>query len=248
MRQVARAAGLPVSTTGDYFSGRHLPPDGRAEQLLGILRACGETDPAVLARWTSALQRAKRPPGRRPAGADAPYRGLARFEREDARWFFGREDVTDLLAALTDEENPLPLVLVGPSGAGKSSLLRAGLLPRLTGPVGLMEPAGTPLATLRATLAEVEDDAARPAVIVDQFEAVFTQCPDESERAEFVAEVCELAKSALVILALRADFYTHALRYPGLAAALQVPARRARPDDGGAGAPRDHGAGPAGPR
>ncbi len=175
----------------------------------------------MLARWTSALQRAKRPPGRRAAGADAPYRGLARFEREDARWFFGREDVTDLLAELTDEENPLPLVLVGASGAGKSSLLRAGLLPRLTGPVGLMEPAGTPLATLRATLAEVEDDAGRPAVIVDQFEAVFTQCPDESERAEFVAEVCELAKSALVILALRADFYTHALRYPGLAAALQ---------------------------
>ena len=105
VRQVARAAGLPVSTAGDYFSGRHLPPDGRAEQLLEILRACGEIDPAVLARWTSALQRAKRPPGRRPAGADAPYRGLARFEREDARWFFGREDVTDLLAALADEEN-----------------------------------------------------------------------------------------------------------------------------------------------
>ena len=56
---------------------------------------------------------------------------------------------------------------------------------------------------------------------MDQFEAVFTQCQDESERAEFVAEVCELAKASLVILALRADFYQHALRYPGLAAALQ---------------------------
>ena len=51
----------------------------------------------------SALQRAKRPPGRRPGGADAPYRGLAKFEREDSRWFFGREDVTDLLAAMADE-------------------------------------------------------------------------------------------------------------------------------------------------
>ena len=50
VRQVARAAGLPASTAGDYFSGRHLPADGRPEQLLGILRACGETDPAVLAR------------------------------------------------------------------------------------------------------------------------------------------------------------------------------------------------------
>src|SRR5580658_8335600 len=99
VRQVARAASLPISTAGDYFSGRHLPADGRPEQLAGILRACGETDPQVLARWASALQRARRPPGRRPGGADAPYRGLTRFEPEDARWFFGREDVTDLLAA-----------------------------------------------------------------------------------------------------------------------------------------------------
>ena len=131
VRQVARAAGSPVSTTGDYFSGRHLPPDGRPEQLSAILRACGETEPAELARWMSALQRARRPPGRRPGGADAPYRGLARFEREDARWFFGREDVTDLLAALADEkkdeEKQQPLILIGPSGAGKSSVLRAGL-------------------------------------------------------------------------------------------------------------------------
>jgi WD40 repeat protein/transcriptional regulator with XRE-family HTH domain len=224
VRQVARAAGLPVSTTGDYFSGRHLPADGRPEQLFGILRACGETDPAVLARWMSALQRARRPPGRRPGGADTPYRGLARFEREDARWFFGREDVTDLLAALADEEKPLPLVLVGPSGAGKSSVLRAGLVPRLTGPASLVEPADAPLTALRAALADLDasDNTARPAVIVDQFETVFTQCQDEAERREFVTEVCELAKTALVILALRADFYEHALRYPGLAAALQA--------------------------
>jgi hypothetical protein len=57
---------------------------------------------------------------------------------------------------------------------------------------------------------------------VDQFEAIFTQCQDEAERLEFVTEVCELAKTALVVLALRADFYGHALRYPELAAALQA--------------------------
>ena len=229
VRQVARAAGLPASTAGDYFSGRHLPADGRPEQLLGILRACGETDPAVLAMWMSALQRAKRPPGRRPGGADTPYRGLARFEREDSRWFFGREDVTDLLATMADEGAHLPLVLVGPSGAGKSSLLRAGLIPRLTGPVGLVEPAAAPLTALKGQLAELSaagdaasGDTARPTIIVDQFEAVFTQCQDEAERREFVTELCELASTALVILALRADFYGHALRYPGLAAALQA--------------------------
>ncbi len=224
VRQVARATGLPVSTAGDYFSGRHLPADGRPEQLFAILRACGETDPVLLARWTSALQRARRSPGRRPGGADAPYRGLARFEQDDARWFFGREDVTDLLAALAEEEESLPLVLVGASGAGKSSLLRAGLVPRLTGPVGLVEPTDAPLAALRAKLAELDTsgDGARPAIIVDQFEEVFTKCQDETERREFVTEVCQLAKTALVIVALRADFYEHALRYPALAAALQA--------------------------
>ncbi len=225
VRQVARAAGLPASTAGDYFSGRHLPADGRPEQLFGILRACGETDPAELARWVSALQRARRPPGRRPGGADAPYRGLARFERQDSRWFFGREDVTDLLAALADEDAQLPLVLVGPSGAGKSSLLRAGLIPRLSGPVGLVEPADAPLTALKGQLAELDaapGGTARPAIIVDQFESVFTQCQDEAERRQFVTELCDLASTTLVILALRADFYEHALRYPGLAAALQA--------------------------
>ena len=221
VRQVARAARLPVSTAGDYFSGRHLPPDGRPEQLLGILRACGETDPDVLERWMGALQRARRPPGRRPGGADTPYRGLARFEREDSRWFFGREDVTELLVTLAEEDSLLPLILVGPSGAGKSSVLRAGLIPRLAGPVALLEPADAPLAALRAQLAEL-DTARRPAIIEDQFESIFTQCPDEAERREFAAELCELAKTHLVILALRADFYEHALRYPELAAALQA--------------------------
>ena len=220
IRQVARAAGLPASTVGDYFSGRHLPADGRPEQLLGILHACGEDDPGRLARWKDALQRARRPPGRRPGGTEAPYRGLARFERDDSRWFFGREDVTDLLVTLAEEDQPLPLVLVGPSGAGKSSVLRAGLIPRLAGPVGLLEPGDAPLAALRAQVTDGPD--ARSAIVVDQFEAAFTQCQDDAERREFVAELCELAKTSLVVLALRADFYEHALRYPGLAAALQT--------------------------
>jgi transcriptional regulator with XRE-family HTH domain len=155
VRQVAREAGLPASTAGDYFTGRHLPADSRPEQLLGILRACGETDPAVLASWLSALQRAKRPAGRRPGGTETPYRGLARFEREDSRWFFGREDVTGRLAAMAAEDAQLPLVLIGPSGAGKSSLLRAGLMPRLAGPVALVEPADAPLAALKEQLAQL---------------------------------------------------------------------------------------------
>ena len=126
IRDVARASGVPVSTTGDYFSGRHLPAD--VQQLVRILEACGETDLTRIERWQAALQRARRSPGRR---TDTPYRGLARFETRDARWFFGREDVTEQLVSLAAQASALPLMLVGPSGAGKSSVLRAGLMPRL---------------------------------------------------------------------------------------------------------------------
>jgi transcriptional regulator with XRE-family HTH domain len=87
VRQVAKAAGLPASTAGDYFSGRHLPAPGQglgAESLRKILAACGESDPVRLGQWTEALGRARRPPGKRPAGkhmasGDAPYRGLASY-------------------------------------------------------------------------------------------------------------------------------------------------------------------------
>jgi WD40 repeat protein len=235
VRQVAKAAGLPVSTVGDYFTGRHLPAPGQgvgsygsygAESLHKLLAACGETDPVRLGRWTEALRRARRPAGKRAhgkdkAGGDAPYRGLASFGPQDAPWFFGREDVTQRLVELATGWGigagvGLPLIVVGPSGSGKSSLLAAGLTPQLTGPVTLFVPTATPAADLGAQLT-----AEARYVIVDQFEAVFTRCQDEEQRREFITAVCELAMKATVILALRADFYDQALRYPGLATALQ---------------------------
>ena len=62
-----------------------------------------------------------------------PYRGLASYRQQDARWFFGRERSTeDLVAQLRTAEKSGGLVmLVGASGAGKSSLLNAGLVPTL---------------------------------------------------------------------------------------------------------------------
>jgi WD40 repeat protein len=238
IRDVARASGVPVSTTGDYFSGRHLPADD--QQLVRILEACGETDVTRIARWQAALNRARRSPGRR---TDTPYRGLARFETQDARWFFGREDVTEQLVSLARQAFAMPLILVGPSGAGKSSVLRAGLLPRLralagtapdiAGPVAVLEPTSSPVSDLDARLTELTaarpesgtgpegSEEGRPALIVDQFEAIFTRCPDEAQRRDFITRLGDLARNALVVLALRADFYDHALRYPGLASALQ---------------------------
>ncbi|MFE5814035.1 AAA family ATPase [Streptomyces sp. NPDC056479] len=71
------------------------------------------------------------------AGGVCPYRGLASYRHEDARWFFGRERSTEaLIAQLRAVEKTGGLVmLVGASGAGKSSLLNAGLVPALRGGV-----------------------------------------------------------------------------------------------------------------
>ncbi|TQE16822.1 hypothetical protein Sipo8835_42690 [Streptomyces ipomoeae] len=67
------------------------------------------------------------------AGGVCPYRGLASYRQQDARWFFGRERSTEALVAqlrATEETGGL-VMLVGASGAGKSSLLNAGLVAAL---------------------------------------------------------------------------------------------------------------------
>ncbi len=56
---------------------------------------------------------------------------------------------------------------------------------------------------------------------MDQFEAVFTLCADEAGRSALISALCALAERTLVVLALRADFYGEAMRYPGLLRALQ---------------------------
>ena len=117
------------------------------------------TDQAQLSDWMSALNRIRRGPGRRPAAAPAPYRGLASFQPEDAAWFFGREDLTARLVGLaTAAPAPgVPLTVVGPSGSGKSSLLRAGLIPSLPDwprrRLALFTPGATPLRELARQLA-----------------------------------------------------------------------------------------------
>jgi WD40 repeat protein len=250
IREVAKAARTPLSTTGDCFSGKHLPLD--REQFARIIKACGETDPERVEAWQRALALLRRAPGRR---GGSPYRGLARFEAADERLFFGREDITELIAFLAEQQSDLPLMLVGASGAGKSSLLGAGLLPRLRAAaearkagsgerVAIYDLSVTGVPRLTALVAKAgasaepetpasawglpaegtsawSQAAGSPAVIVDQFEAVFTLCEDEEMRSELIAALCALAEKTLVVLALRADFYGEAIRYPGLLRALQ---------------------------
>jgi len=147
------------------------------------------------------------------AVATCPYRGLSRFEVSDARYFFGREQVTAELVAHVVGASVL--AVVGPSGSGKSSLVRAGLLPALRDGIVpgadrwtqvVMTPGPHPAHELVRRLAGRESDrideralgaafdaacSALPPgggllVFVDQFEEVFTACRDLSERRAFI--------------------------------------------------------------
>ncbi|MCP9946068.1 DNA-binding protein [Streptomyces somaliensis] len=69
----------------------------------------------------------------------------------------------------------------------------------------------------------------RPVLIVDQFEELFTDCPDEEERRAFVRVLATLAgpapapgapEPAVVVLGVRADFTGDCLRIPELADAF----------------------------
>ncbi|MEU1478843.1 AAA family ATPase [Streptomyces sp. NPDC005760] len=235
-----------------------------------------------LAQWQRLWERAlapdedEGPQPEAPAGV-CPYRGLASYRQEDARWFFGRERSTEtLLGLLASATGTGGLVmLVGASGAGKSSLLNAGLVTALKegaldgdGGAGgrtilQLVPGADPLTELTARIPELEPvvsaaraegpdvdhppefadavreavsswaqreaAAARPVVIVDQFEEAFTLCADETVRRTFVRllhAACtpadpEKPAPALVLLGIRADFYERCLDHPELADALQ---------------------------
>src|SRR5215216_2361277 len=141
-----------------------------------------------------------------------PYKGLATFESEDARYFFGREQlVAELVARLVGA--PL-LAVVGPSGGGKSSVLRAGLLPALAGGVlpgsanwtqAVIRPGGQPLRELQRATRRLGREWHR-LLAVDQFEELFTACQDEAEREEFAAGLVRAARDrdgrCLVVLAV----------------------------------------------
>ncbi|MCV0429666.1 MAG: AAA family ATPase, partial [Roseibium sp.] len=85
-----------------------------------------------------------------------PYRGLAKFEAEDASLFFGREEEIDEFAQMVATQSFV--TLLGPSGSGKSSLVRAGLLPLLEDQGGwlvlITRPGNNPLYELARALAD----------------------------------------------------------------------------------------------
>ncbi|MEL6458729.1 MAG: hypothetical protein AAFQ91_10835 [Cyanobacteria bacterium J06621_15] len=61
-----------------------------------------------------------------PLDTNNPYKGLAYFDYEDAKYFYGREKLTDELLEKVRENNFL--AIMGATGSGKSSIIRAGLV------------------------------------------------------------------------------------------------------------------------
>ena len=152
--------------------------------------------------------------------AQCPYRNLDLFEEEHAKFYFGRERLIEVLLERLRGESRF-LAILGPSGSGKSSLVRAGLIPRLRSgtlrdserwKILVVRPRDDPWSELEAaSVHSPRDDlaaaceewrrqdpqASRLLLIIDQFEELFTRCPDHV-RDEFGA-----ALTALVLTSLR---------------------------------------------
>ncbi|MEH0934027.1 nSTAND1 domain-containing NTPase [Micromonospora psammae] len=245
VRQVAAKAGghSASSTIGDWFAGRGLPSLASQDLLLKVLTVC-QVPPTEIDGWLEAWRRVRRSPGPRPQGLD-PYRGLAPFQPDDARWFFGRDGLT---ASLVEAVIGLHaaggglLLVVGASGSGKSSLLRAGLIAALQSTadnsdghadhaaadpggwtVELMTPGTDPQAELEVRATRIRSACGPALLVVDQAEELFTALPHQ-EAADFIDELAALPAvpvGAVVVLGLRADFYAHALSFPPLLDAAQ---------------------------
>jgi len=222
VRDIARAAGLPVATVGGYLTGRHLPPLATVDQFAQVLTSLGVAADEIPG-WVAAVNRLRRAPGRRSAATPAPYRGLAAYQPEDAALFFGRELVTDTLVARVSAAPSTPLVVIGSSGSGKSSVLRAGLAARL-GARGTRVLVVTPGPDPMRTLDEALDTGDLPdgtVLVMDQLEEVFAADGTPAETLTFVERLDELHRAGVVVvIGLRADFFDRALEIDLLASWL----------------------------
>jgi WD40 repeat protein len=137
-----------------------------------------------------------------PYDGRCPFKGLYPFGPNDREFFFGREVLTDRLMRRIKTERFL--AVLGASGSGKSSLILAGLLPSLKEDnPAVFVPGTDPLRALEEALAT----SIGSLVVVDQFEEVFTLCPDPARQRRFITQVCDLVSNRPVVLTMRADFW-----------------------------------------
>lgn len=112
--------------------------------------------------------------------AHPPYLGMHYFDVADARYFFGREQLTAKLVSYLQKQRFL--AVVGASGSGKSSVVRAGLIPALIRgqplvdgilppedcirwPIHIITPTAHPLEALATSLTRDSESVTATAVV-----------------------------------------------------------------------------------
>ena len=204
-------------------------PDIAALKALFIPALHLEDEPEIIARFLELAQFARQEEA--PVHGVPPYKGLLSFEETDAKLFFGRETLTVHLADRVNDQTRNAsfrfLTVVGASGSGKSSLMRAGLAVELKQRgwlVQIFTPGSDPSRALAAYTVRAQAGSPSLLLIVDQFEETFTLCHNESERILFLEQLLELAREpegkTFIVIALRADFYSHCAQYPQLRQAV----------------------------
>ncbi|OAR26744.1 hypothetical protein A8W25_00030 [Streptomyces sp. ERV7] len=234
-RDMAREVEYSAAALSRAASGDTLPSLAVA---LAYVTACGADPAGWEERWQEASRQEAGQVWAEDEEAVPPFRGLARYEPGDADRFFGRDRLTDELARLALRHRVT--AVLGPSGSGKSSLLRAGLIPRLR---ALHEPGVRPAAVRiltpgprpvrdHARLFVPDTDDGDTWLIVDQFEEIFTLCHDVEERDRFIGLLMgarDPGSRLRVVLGVRADFYSHCLEHPDLAAVVHEASLPVRP-------------------
>jgi len=205
-------------------------PDIAALKALFIPALHIQDEPEIAARLIELAQSSRQEDS--PTPGLPPYKGLLYFDESDSNLFFGRESLishlSDRVTALVSNSSSRFLAVVGASGSGKSSLIRAGLgvsLKRMGWNIHVFTPTENPL---RILLGEIETlqkrNSANNLILIDQFEETFTLCRDETERIAFIEKLINIAQEAsgniVVVIALRADFYSHCAQYPLLRQAV----------------------------
>ncbi|MGD1897823.1 MAG: caspase family protein [Phormidesmis sp.] len=174
------------------------------------------------------------PPAPKLDVSQNPYLGLAAFDAAQSDLFFGREALTERLVGVVGQQ-PLTVVL-GPSGSGKSSLVKAGLMPRLSSagavakqwyslpPVRLDR---SPVTSLWQVLGLNQSENFEPIadsltrwcqrhprqkclLVIDQFESLITLGVDREEKDRFLAglqaAIAACPSQLRLVVTLRSDF------------------------------------------
>ena len=191
-----------------------------------------EAAPAPIEDDAPIMRKAAVPPAATHTQHASPYKFLDYYNPEDADIFFGRD--REIRVIEQKFHNTRLLVLHGESGTGKTSLIRAGLMPRLSPEVFVP----VYVRVLRDPLREIKRELLRQLglqdeslldkplpdfltvaaervsktviIVFDQFEEFFLRFDDEARRrviAELAACLTETRLDVKFLLAIRSDYF-----------------------------------------